>query len=126
MQFARLLGQQLKERGLTYTPHYTEKFMGSRQRILVDGEAGVYRYDQLIVLKNNRIPAVLLEAGSIINRDEELAMATPERRGAISAAAVEAIESFCAARSTQSRARRNRPPAPKVMRAGMRTPASRR
>ena len=30
--FGRLLGQQLKVRGLQYTPHYTEKFMGSRQR----------------------------------------------------------------------------------------------
>jgi hypothetical protein len=50
--FARLLGNQLKARGLKYTPHYTEKFMGHRQRQLVDAEAGVYRYDQLIVLKN--------------------------------------------------------------------------
>ena len=50
LQFARLLGNQLKARGLRYTPHYTEKFMGHRQRQLVDAEAGVYRYDQLIVL----------------------------------------------------------------------------
>ncbi len=127
VQFGRMLGQRLKDHGLKYTPHYTESFMGSRRRILVDADAGVYRYDQLIVLKNNRIPAVLLEAGSIINRDEELAMATPERRGIITAALVDAVESFCAARSTTQVART--PPsaaAPKVMRAGMRTPASRR
>ena len=42
---------QLKARGLHYTPHYTERFMGSRRRELVDADAGVYRYDQLIVLK---------------------------------------------------------------------------
>ena len=126
VQFARLLGQELKEHGLNYTPHYTEKFMGSRQRILVDADAGVYRYDQLIVLKNNRIPAVLLEAGSIINRDEELAMATPERRGTISTAAVEAIDSFCAARSTAVARAPQTSPAPKVVRAGMKAPASRR
>ncbi len=126
VQFARLLGQQLKERGLKYTPHYTEKFMGSRQRILVDADAGVYRYDQLIVLRNNRIPAVLLEAGSIINRDEELAMATPERRGIISAAAVDAIEGFCAARSTQVARSPQAAPAPKIQRAGVKTPANRR
>jgi len=125
VQFAQMLGQQLKERGLKYTPHYTEKFMGSRRRILVDAEAGVYRYDQLIVLKSTHIPAVLLEAGSIINRDEELAMTTPERRGAISAAAVDAIVGFCEARSTQV-ASAPQPAARKVLRAGMRTPASRR
>jgi len=126
VEFGKMLGQQLKERGLTFTPHYTESFMGSRRRILVDAETGVYRYDQLIVLKNTRIPAVLLEAGSIINRDEELAMATPERRGIITAATVDAIENFCAARSTQV-ARASQPAAsPKVQRAGMGTPASRR
>jgi N-acetylmuramoyl-L-alanine amidase len=100
--------------------------MGSRRRILVDADTGDYRYDQLIVLKSTHIPAVLLEAGSIINRDEELAMATPERRGAISAAAVDAVVSFCEARSTQV-ASAPQPAAPrKVLRAGMRAPASRR
>jgi N-acetylmuramoyl-L-alanine amidase len=98
VQFGHWLGLQLKARGLQYTPHYVEKFMGHRQRQLVDAEAGVYRYDQLIVLKDTRMPAVLLEAGSIINRDEELAMETPERQGLIAAAVVDAVDSYCAAR----------------------------
>jgi len=93
--FARLLGLALKSRGLQYTPHYTEKIMGRRRRQLIDAEAGVYRYDQLVVLKYPQMPAVLLEAGSIINRDEELLMETPEHQGVISAAAVEAVENFC-------------------------------
>ena len=70
--FARLLGDKLRERGLQYTPHYTDRIMGNRQRLLVDAQAGVYRYDQLIVLRDTGMPAVLLEAGSIINREEEL------------------------------------------------------
>jgi N-acetylmuramoyl-L-alanine amidase len=101
--FGKLLGKQLKERGLAYTPHYTEKFMGSRRRVLVDAETGVYRYDQLIVLKATKMPAVLLEAGSIINRDEELVMASPERQALVSAAVVDAVKAFCAARAEQSR-----------------------
>ena len=84
--FGQLMGEQLKARGLQYTAHYIEKFMGHRQRLLVDVRTGVYRYDQLIVLKNTQMPAVLLEAGSIINRDEELLMSSPERQSAISAA----------------------------------------
>src|SRR5262249_22223856 len=96
LQFASLLGKQLKARDLKYTPHYTQKFMGHRQRILVDKDAGVYRYDQLIVLKDTRMPAVLLEAGSIINRDEELAMASPERQAKISAAVLDAVDAYCA------------------------------
>jgi N-acetylmuramoyl-L-alanine amidase len=95
LRFARLLGLALKSRGLQYTPHYTEKIMGHRRRELIDAEAGVYRYDQLVVLRSPHMPAVLLEAGSIINRDEELLMGTPEHQAAIAAAAVEAVEAFC-------------------------------
>ena len=73
--------------------------MGHRRRILVDAEAGVYRYDQLIVLRQTTMPAVLLEAGSIVNRQEELELGTPERRSRTSAAIVAAVENFCAARA---------------------------
>src|SRR5262249_36414543 len=95
LRFAHLLGEALKSRGLQYTPHYTEKIMGGRRRELIDAEAGVYRYDQLVVLRHPQMPAVLLEAGSIINRDEELAMGTPERQALISAAVLEAGGRFC-------------------------------
>ncbi len=99
LDFARALGMALQARGLPYTPHYTLPIMGHRQRVLVDADAGVYRYDQLIVLRQTRMPAVLLEAGSIVNRQEELELATPQRRALISAAVAAAVEDFCAARS---------------------------
>jgi N-acetylmuramoyl-L-alanine amidase len=95
LQFAHLLGEKMKARGLQYTPHYKEPFMGDRQRILVDEDVGVYRYDQLIVLRMTRMPAVLLEAGSIINREEELQMATPERQVLIGDSVTEAVAQFC-------------------------------
>ena len=69
------------------------------RRDLVDPEAGVYRYDHLVVLRTARMPAVLLEAGSIVNRQEELELGTPERRLAIAKAVVAAVTDFCAARS---------------------------
>src|SRR5262249_29742947 len=69
-----------------------------RQRLLVDAKVGVYRYDQLIVLRTTQMPAVLLEAGSIINRDEGLVMNSPERRSLIGAAVTDAGEGFCAIR----------------------------
>lgn len=99
--FGHLLGGQLKVRGLQYTLHYTEKFMGKYRRELLDADAGVYRYDTLFVLKKSRMPAVLLEAGSIVNRDEELMMASAERQLQISAAVTDAVESFCVAQSTR-------------------------
>ena len=97
--FGSMLGQQLKARGMQYTQHYTESFMGRWRRALLDADAGVYRYDTLFVLKNTQMPAVLLEAGSIANRDEELVMASPERQQLISAAVVDAVDSFCVAQS---------------------------
>ena len=96
--FARLLGSQLRERGLQYTPHYTDRIMGNRQRLLIDAEAGVYRYDQLVVLRKTGMPAVLLEAGSIINREEELRMGSVEHQALVSAAVADAVKSFCTAR----------------------------
>ena len=73
--------------------------MGNRRRELLDADAGVYRYDQLVVLRYTRMPALLLEAGSIVNRQEELELATPERRALTSAAVAAAVEDFCAARA---------------------------
>jgi N-acetylmuramoyl-L-alanine amidase len=97
--FARLIGTQLKERGLPYASHYAEEFMGGRQRQLIDADAGVYRYDQLVVLRETQMPAVLLEAGSIINRDEEILMNIREHRALISGAVTTAVEMFCKGRS---------------------------
>ena len=48
------------------------------------------------------MPAVLLEAGSIINREEELRMGSVERQSLISAAVADAVESFCAARGART------------------------
>jgi N-acetylmuramoyl-L-alanine amidase len=108
--FGQLLGEQLKARGLQYTPHYVEKFMGHRQRLLVDANVGVYRYDQLIVLRTTQMPAVLLEAGSIINRTEELVMNSPERQALIGVAVTDAVEGFCAIRRPRNLDRVASPP----------------
>jgi N-acetylmuramoyl-L-alanine amidase len=99
MQFGKLLGQALKTRGLDYTPHYKEKFMGQRQRPLLDALTGVYSYDKLLVLKQTRMPAVLFEAGNIVNREEELELLSEERQLVTSAAVTEAVDAFCAART---------------------------
>jgi len=102
LSFGALLGKELESRGLHYTPHYTLALMGHRRRILVDADAGVYRYDQLIVLRETKMPAVLLEAGSIVNRQEELVLGTQERRSLTSAAVAAAVTAFCSLRTQPS------------------------
>jgi N-acetylmuramoyl-L-alanine amidase len=93
--FAELLAKEMKAQGLQYAQQYSQPIMGRYRHPLLDKETGVYSYDQLIVLRKTRMPAVLLEAGSIINRDEELKMDSPERRDIISSGVSAAVKEFC-------------------------------
>ncbi len=95
LAFAELLGAELKAQGLEYARQFTLPIMGKNQHPLLNKEVGVYSYDKLIVLKSTRMPAVLLEAGSIINRDEELKMDSPERRDIIAGGVATAMKKFC-------------------------------
>jgi N-acetylmuramoyl-L-alanine amidase len=120
--FGNFLGKELQTRGLHYTPHYTLALMGHRRRELLDPVAGVYRYDQLIVLRMTHMPALLLEAGSIVNRQEELELGTPDRRARTSAAIVAAVQEFCAARARPIVAQRAAAPKANVLRANAMVP----
>jgi N-acetylmuramoyl-L-alanine amidase len=95
LRFARLLGNQMAGRELQFARQYDQWFMGKFQRELLDVEAGVYRYDQLIVLKQTSMPAVLLESGSIINREEELVMASDEHKNKVASAVASAASEYC-------------------------------
>ena len=95
LSFAELIGKEMKAQGLDYARQYSQAIMGRYQRPLLNKETGVYRYDELIVLRKTRMAAALLEAGSIINRDEELMMSSPERRDIISSGVTAAVKEFC-------------------------------
>jgi N-acetylmuramoyl-L-alanine amidase len=95
LSFAELVAKEMKAEGLQYGRQYTLPIMGRYRHPLLNKETGVYGYDQLVVLKSTRMPAVLLEAGSIINRDEEIKMDSPERRDIISSAVAAAAKQFC-------------------------------
>ncbi len=102
LAFGHLLGKNLQARGLQYTPHYTLPLMGRYRHQLLDADAGVYRYDQLLVLRHTAMPAVLLEAGSIVNRKEELELATDDRRALTANAVTAAVADFCGMRAHPS------------------------
>jgi N-acetylmuramoyl-L-alanine amidase len=95
LAFAELVGKEMKAQGLQYAQQYSQAIMGRYRHPLLNKEAGVYSYDELVVLRSARMPAVLLEAGSIINRDEELKMGSPERQDIIGNAVVAAVKDFC-------------------------------
>jgi N-acetylmuramoyl-L-alanine amidase len=93
--FAELVGKQMKAQSLQYARQYTQAIMGRYQHPLLNKETGVYSYDELVVLRKTRMAAALLEAGSIINRDEELKMSSPERQDIISSGVTAAVKEFC-------------------------------
>lgn len=99
LAFAELVAREMKAQGLDYAHQYTQAIMGHYQHPILNKETGVYSYDELVVLRKTRMPAVLLEAGSIINRDEELKMGSPERRDIISRGVAVAVKKFCDSRS---------------------------
>ena len=92
--FAKLIGRELLEAGLQYTPQHAEDIPTARKP-LIDAELGVYRYDNLVVLKDTRVPAVLFEAGLIINRKDELVLATAERRALLAKSITNAVTRYC-------------------------------
>jgi N-acetylmuramoyl-L-alanine amidase len=98
LSIAELVAKEMKGQGLRYAEQYSQPIMGRYQHPLLNKETGVYSYDKLIVLKKTRMAAVLLEAGSIINRDEELRMDSPEHRNIVSSGVATAIKEFCDSR----------------------------
>jgi N-acetylmuramoyl-L-alanine amidase len=94
IHFAKLLADRLLASGLPFSTHHSEQIAGE-SRSFIDPSRGIYRYDGLAVLKLVRAPAVLMESGVIINRDEETALASPARQNAIAEAVAEAVDGFC-------------------------------
>lgn len=67
---AAAIGRSLAAAGLPIARHHRDPATGE-PRPWADHAAGVHYYDNLIVLRTADAPAVLLEAGVILHRDEE-------------------------------------------------------
>lgn len=90
--FADLIGRELRARKLVPTPHHD----GYRSRRLVDRELGIYRFDPLILLHSADIPAVLFEAGVILNRDEEQLLNDSKHQDLLIDGILDAVGRYCA------------------------------
>jgi len=74
---ASAIGEALRGAGFTPSLYHADPIPGENKPF-ADKKNGVHYYDNLIVLKTARTPAVLLEAGVILNRDEEMRMRSQE------------------------------------------------
>lgn len=96
--FANFLGQALLTDGFSPTWHHAEPIAGE-SRDLVDRDKGIYRFDDLAVLKKANMPAVLLECGVIVNRAEELLLSDPDYQKKLVRSISGAVEKFCRSRT---------------------------
>jgi hypothetical protein len=85
---------------LTPSLHHAEKIPGESREPL-DEKLGIYRFDDLVVLKSARMPAVLFEAGVIVNRNEELLLRSATHQKKLASALAGAVADFCDGRAPQ-------------------------
>jgi len=93
-RLAEILGDALLASGQTPSLHHAEAITGENH-LLLDPHRGIYRFDELAVLRTARMPAVLLEAAIIVNRREEDALRSSEGLERMVAAITQAILSYC-------------------------------
>jgi len=94
---ASAIGEALRGAGFVPSLYHADPIPGENKPF-ADKANGVHYYDNLIVLKTARSPAVLLEAGVIVNRDEELRMRSEEVRKRMASAVATGLERCLAKR----------------------------
>ena len=94
VHLAQMIAGQLQDQHYVFTKHHAEKIAGEN-RDLVFPELGIYRWDGLGILKRATIPAVLLEVGVIINREEEERLLSSIEQSIMSSVVAEGISLYC-------------------------------
>jgi N-acetylmuramoyl-L-alanine amidase len=105
LDIARRIGRAMQTYGFKFARHHHEHIAGE-DRPYVDEAAGVYAFDDLVVLKTAAMPAVLVECGVIVNPKEEQALLTAERQAMITAAIAAGIRDYFAHAPPRPRAER--------------------
>ena len=91
---ARRIGSELRKAGFVPSLHHAEPIKGEG-RPIVDPALGVFRFDGLSVLKSAQVPAVLLEAGVIVNPEEERRLESVVGQQRLVRAIVSGVEAYC-------------------------------
>ena len=79
LKCASAIGRAMRQSGFTPSRYHADPILGEN-RPFADEANGAHYFDNLAVLKTASVPALLFEAGVIVNRDEELRMREPAVR----------------------------------------------
>ncbi len=77
LRCAKAIAERLIAAGETPSLYHAQPIRGEN-RPLIDPRLGIHRFDDLVVLRTAPVPAVLVEAGVIVNPDEEKRLARPD------------------------------------------------
>jgi len=95
---ASRIGQALRESGFMPSRYHADAVLGE-SRPFADEKNGVHYYENLAVGRSAAMPSVLVEAGVIVNREEEKRMRDPAVRTKIAAAVAEGVKACLQERS---------------------------
>lgn len=94
---ASAVGAAMRGAGFVPSLYHAEPIPGE-SKPFADRVNGVHYYDNLVVLHTATQPAVLFEAGVIVNRAEELTLRDPATRGRMAEAVADGVRSCLASR----------------------------
>jgi N-acetylmuramoyl-L-alanine amidase len=87
---ASRMGKSLRQKGFAPSRYHADAVLGE-SRPFADEENGVHYFDNLAVARTAAMPAVLVEAGVIVNREEDKRMLDPQVQARIAAALAEGV-----------------------------------
>ena len=85
LKCASAIGREMRRAGFKPSCYHADPVLGE-SRPFADEVNGVHYFDNLVVLRAASIPALLFEAGVIVNREEELRLRDPVMRSRMAAA----------------------------------------
>ncbi|TAK42561.1 MAG: N-acetylmuramoyl-L-alanine amidase [Betaproteobacteria bacterium] len=88
---ASAIGARLRDAGFAPSRYHADPVLGE-DRPFADAANGVHYYDNLAVSRTATMPALLVEAGVIVNRAEDERMRQPAVRSAIAQAVAEGVQ----------------------------------
>ncbi|KWK79909.1 cell wall hydrolase [Burkholderia ubonensis] len=97
LRCAKAIAGKLVAAGETPSLYHAQPIRGEN-RPLIDPHLGIHRFDDLVVLRTAPVPAVLVEAGVIVNPDEEKRLAQHDTIQRLSAAIAGGIEACTASK----------------------------
>jgi N-acetylmuramoyl-L-alanine amidase len=91
LRCASMIGAALIDKGFKPSLYHADPVLGE-DRPFADKDNGVHYYDHLVVLRHAMLPALLFEAGVIVNREEEIRMSDKSVQKQIAVSVADGID----------------------------------